>query len=157
MFLNACEIKGLSTKTIGSYEQALRLMMQHLDRAGIQRTEDVTHLVIQGYLKEIKTRGKYTVTIKDQSGNYPEHRTDYGNKVSEVTINNYLRNLRVFFNWCVEEDTWQTSQQKPQHENDRYECTDDAYSSFLYRKRLYHKTSSSSTGHMTRNPFDNNP
>lgn len=104
MFLDACEMKGLSRKTIGSYEQTLRLFMQHLDRVGIQRTEDVTHLVIQEYIKEIKIRGKYTVTTNDQSGNYPERRVDYGNKVSEVTINNYLRNLRVFFNWCVEEE-----------------------------------------------------
>lgn len=104
MFLDACEMKGLSRKTMGSYEQTLRLFMQHLDRVGIQRTEDVTHLVIQEYIKEIKKRGKYTVTTNDQSGNYPERRADYGNKVSDVTINNYLRNIRVFFNWCVEEE-----------------------------------------------------
>ena len=30
MFLEACELKGRSLKTIGSYEQTLRLFMQHL-------------------------------------------------------------------------------------------------------------------------------
>lgn len=104
MFLDACDMKGLSTKTIGSYEQTLRLFMQHLDKNEIADTEDVTHLVVQGYIKEIRTRGKYTVTTNSDCKNYPENRTDYGSAVSDVTINNYLRNLRVFFNWCVEED-----------------------------------------------------
>lgn len=104
MFLDACEMKGLSTKTIGSYEQTLRLFMQHLDKNGIADTEDVTHLVIQGYIKEIRTRGKYAVAANSENRNYPENRTDYGSAVSDVTINNYLRNMKVFFNWCVEED-----------------------------------------------------
>ena len=102
MFLDACEMKGLSTKTIGSYEQTLRLFMQHLDKNGIADTEDVTHLVIQGYIKEIRTRGKYAITANSENRNYPENRTDYGSAVSDVTINNYLRNMKVFFNWCVE-------------------------------------------------------
>lgn len=104
MFLDACEMKGLSVKTISSYEQALRLFMQHLDKNGIADTEDVTHLAIQGYIKEIRTRGKYTVAANSENRNYPENRTDYGSAVSDVTINNYLRNMKVFFNWCVEED-----------------------------------------------------
>lgn len=46
MFLEACELKGLSMKTIGSYEQTLRLFMQHLYKIGIERTEDVTHMMV---------------------------------------------------------------------------------------------------------------
>lgn len=104
MFLDACELKGLSEKTVGSYEQTLRLFVQHLDKNGVTHTEDVTHLMIREYIKEIRERGKYTTGTNQQSGNYLEHRSDYGKAVSDVTINNYLRNLRVFFNWCVEED-----------------------------------------------------
>lgn len=104
LFLDACEMKGLSAKTIGSYEQTLRLFMQHLDKNGIERTEDVSHLTIQEYVKELRSRGKYTTTLNEQSGNYPELRSDYGKDISNTTINNYLRNMRVFFNWCVEED-----------------------------------------------------
>ena len=66
MFLEACELKGLSMKTIGSYEQTLRLFMQHLYKIGIERTENVTHLTIQGYIQEIRRRGKYTRC--DESG-----------------------------------------------------------------------------------------
>lgn len=104
MFLEACELKGLSMKTIGSYEQTLRLFMQHLYKIGIERTENVTHLTIQGYIQEIRRRGKYTAVTNQDARNYPENRPDYGKQVSDVTINNYLRNLRVFFNWCVDED-----------------------------------------------------
>lgn len=104
MFLEACELKGLSMKTIGSYEQTLRLFMQHLYKNGIERTENVTHLTIQGYIQEIRRRGKYTAVTNQDARNYPENRPDYGKQVSDVTINNYLRNMKVFFNWCVDEE-----------------------------------------------------
>lgn len=104
MFIEHCGLKGLSTKTINSYEQTLRLFMQYMDEQGILLTEKITHLAIQGYIKSIKERGKYTVTTNPNSGNYPDRRVDFGKRVSDITINNYLRNLRVFFNWCVEEE-----------------------------------------------------
>lgn len=50
MFLEACELKGLSMKTIGSYEQTLRLLMQYLYKNGIERTEDVTYMMVQNYI-----------------------------------------------------------------------------------------------------------
>ena len=78
--------------------------MQHLYKIGIERTENVTHLTIQGYIQEIRRRGKYTTVTNQDARNYPENRPDYGKQVSDVTINNYLRNLIVFFNWCVDED-----------------------------------------------------
>lgn len=93
MFLEACELKGLSMKTIGSYEQTLRLFMQHLYKIGIERTENVTHLTIQGYIQEIRRRGKYTAVTNQDARNYPENRPDYGKQVSDVTINNYLRGV----------------------------------------------------------------
>lgn len=46
LFIERCELKGLSQKTIGSYEQTLRLFMQHLYKNGIERTEDVTHMMV---------------------------------------------------------------------------------------------------------------
>ena len=104
MFIEYCGLKGLSTKTINSYEQTLRIFMKYMDGQGILLTENITHLAIQGYIKSIKERGKYTVITNPNSGNYPERRLDFGKNVSDVTVNNYLRNLRVFFNWCVEEE-----------------------------------------------------
>lgn len=104
MFLDACEMKGLGRKTVGSYEQTLRLLMLYLNAEGITQTEKITHIVIRSYIKQIRERGKYTVTSNPTSGNYQERRLDFGKKVSDVTINNYLRNMSVFFNWCVEEE-----------------------------------------------------
>ena len=40
MFIEHCENKGLATKTIGSYEQTLRLLMLWLDEQGITQTKD---------------------------------------------------------------------------------------------------------------------
>lgn len=53
MFIEHCENKGLSTKTVGSYEQTLRLLILYLDGEGITQTEKITHIVIQGYIKQI--------------------------------------------------------------------------------------------------------
>ena len=52
MFIEHCENKGLSTKTVGSYEQTLRLLILYLDGEGITQTEKITHIVIQGYIKQ---------------------------------------------------------------------------------------------------------
>lgn len=53
MFIEHCGLKGLSTKTINSYEQTLRLFMQYMDEQGILLTEKITHLAIQGYIKSM--------------------------------------------------------------------------------------------------------
>ena len=50
MFIEHCENKGLATKTIGSYEQTLRLLMLYLDEQSITQTEKITHTVIQTML-----------------------------------------------------------------------------------------------------------
>ena len=41
MFIEHCENKGLAAKTIGSYEQTLRLLMLYLDEQGITQTEKI--------------------------------------------------------------------------------------------------------------------
>ena len=92
MFIEYCENKGLATKTIGSYEQTLRLLMLWLDKQGIVQTEKITHVVIQDYVKQIKERGKYTVTSNPNSGNYQERRIDFGKKVSDVTMSARISN-----------------------------------------------------------------
>ncbi len=27
---------------------------------------------------------------------------DFGNQISDATINNYIRNIKIFFNYCVD-------------------------------------------------------
>ena len=53
------------------------------------------------HINDLQERGKYTFFVNDLSKvkNYPERRRDFRKPVSVTTINNYIRNLRVFFNW----------------------------------------------------------
>lgn len=48
MFIEYCENKRLAAKTIGSYEQTLRLLALWLDEQGITQTEKITHAEIMG-------------------------------------------------------------------------------------------------------------
>lgn len=50
MFLEACELKGLSMKTIGSYKQTMRLFIRFSNEQGIVQTEKVTHMMVQNYI-----------------------------------------------------------------------------------------------------------
>lgn len=104
-FINYCDYKNLSTKTIGSYEQTLRLFIRYLqEECKITRTEQVKEQTIKEYLTNIKERGKYTVVANDSSKrfNNPQNRQDFGKKVSMATVNNYTRNLRVYFNYMYD-------------------------------------------------------
>ena len=46
-FMAACERKGLAAKTMGSYEQTLRLFGQFLSVREIERTEEVKRVHIR--------------------------------------------------------------------------------------------------------------
>lgn len=50
LFIEHCELKGLSKKTIGSYEQTLRLFIRFSNEQGIVQTEKVTHMMVQNYI-----------------------------------------------------------------------------------------------------------
>ena len=45
-----CELKGLSQKTIGSYEQTMRLFIRFSNEQGIVQTEKVMHMMVQNYI-----------------------------------------------------------------------------------------------------------
>ena len=47
LFIEHCELKGLSQKTIGSYEQTMRLFIRFSNEQGIVQTEKVTHMMVQ--------------------------------------------------------------------------------------------------------------
>ena len=50
LFIEYCELKGLSQKTIGSYEQTMRLFIRFSNEQGIVQTEKVTHMMVQNYI-----------------------------------------------------------------------------------------------------------
>ena len=101
-FMLYCRTKQLRQKTMSSYEQTLRLFQRWLkEELCIEKVNEVTEPIIRKYLDSIMERGKYSF-YADDSGkekNFPSRRRDYRQTVSAVTLNNYIRNLRVFFNW----------------------------------------------------------
>lgn len=87
-----------------SYEQALRLFATWLEeRHEITQVEAVKDIHIRSYINDLQARGKYTFCADRQSErfNHPQNRRDYQGKMSNITINNYLRNMRAFFAWLV--------------------------------------------------------
>lgn len=87
---------------MNSYEQALRLFQRWCGEAlNITAVDQVTEAVIRRYINDLRERGKYSFYADDRKKdtNYPERRRDFRKPVSICTINNYIRNLRVFFNW----------------------------------------------------------
>lgn len=97
-----CKSRQLREKTLISYEQALRLFQRWCkEEMKILDVLDITESVIRKYINDTQTRGKYTFYANDNSKdiNYPDRRRDFQKPVSNATINNYIRNLRAFFNW----------------------------------------------------------
>lgn len=101
-FMDYCIAKNLAEKTINSYEQTLRLLSRYLiEVQNVKSAEDTKELHIREYIKYLQDRGKYTVTSNEETKNinFPENREDYGKKIEITTINNYIRNIKVFYNY----------------------------------------------------------
>ena len=105
-FMIYCRSTQLREKTMGGYEQTLKLFGRWLaDELNIYTVDKITENVIRKYICDLQERGKYTFYVNDLSKkkNYPERRRDYRKAVSVTKINNYIRNIRVFFNWMERE------------------------------------------------------
>ncbi|WP_200411453.1 tyrosine-type recombinase/integrase [Virgibacillus salexigens] len=101
-FMLYCSSKNLSQKTLRSYEQTLRLFSHYLENEfQIDEVGKVKSAHIRHYIKYLRERGKYTVVTNDGSlnVNHPSNRHDYKKPISDTTISNYLRNIKVFFNY----------------------------------------------------------
>ncbi len=103
-YLLYCKSKNLSTKTIKSYEQSLKLFERYCTDNKIQSLLQITPQAVLHYIQYIQERGKYTAVSNDNSKemNHPDKRKDLGKQVSPATINNYIRNLKAFFTYCIE-------------------------------------------------------
>lgn len=111
-FMVECSAKGLSKKTINSYESTLRLLANYLENElGIESANDVKQLHLKTYIRYLQERGKYTVVVNENTKktNNPENRTDYKGIVTNITINNYMRNIKVFFNYMFSEKLIRTN------------------------------------------------
>ena len=101
-FMLFCRSRRLREKTMNSYEQALRLFERWcFEQFNIESVDKITESVIRRYINDLMERGKYSFYADDKRKdiNFPERRRDFRTPISITTINNYIRNLRVFFNW----------------------------------------------------------
>ena len=101
-FMVYCRSTQLREKTMKSYEQTLRLFERWcLEQLNITTVDKVTESVIRHYIQDLQERGKYSFYANDhqKETNCPDRRRDFRKPISTITINNYIRNLRVFFNW----------------------------------------------------------
>lgn len=104
-FMEYCTLKDLSKKTLNSYESTLMLFIKYLEEEyRIVDLQKVKKEYIEDYIEFTKKRGKYSFVADERSIklNYPEYRKDFGKEISNSTINNYIRNIKVFFNYCYE-------------------------------------------------------
>jgi len=71
----------------------------------IETVDKVTENVVRRYIADLQQMGKYSFYSNDKTKliNYPERRRDFRQPVSTTTVNNYIRNLRAFFNWLDSE------------------------------------------------------
>jgi len=100
-----CSSKNLSRKTLASYEQTLKLFVMYLkEQFDIEDVKKVQSGHIRQYIKYLRERGKYTVVnkVETKNKNYPESRSDFKKEVSMTTIANYIRNIKVFFNFLYQ-------------------------------------------------------
>ena len=97
-----CRSRQLREKTMNSYEQALRLFERWCyEQMNIDSVDKITESIVRKYINDLQERGKYTFYANDKSkqSNFPDRRRDFRQPISTTTINNYIRNLRAFFNW----------------------------------------------------------
>lgn len=105
LYMEYCQSRQLCEKTMLSYEQALKLFAVWLeDVEGITQIEKIRDMHIRRYIIELQSRGKYTFYSRKGTASEisAQSRRDYNGKVTNITINNYLRNISPFFSWLVE-------------------------------------------------------
>lgn len=101
-YLDFCNFKNLRVKTIKSYHQSLMLFAKYLEEEKeITDINKVDKDIVEEYISFTKERGKYSYVSNVDSvyQNYQNNRTDLGKEISVGTLNNYLRNIKVFFSY----------------------------------------------------------
>lgn len=104
-YLEYCNYKNLSIKTIKSYHQTLMLFSKYLEEE--KQIVDINKInkdTVEEYIGFTKERGKYSFVASEEGmikANI-DKRTDIGKEVSNSTLNNYLRNIKAFFGYLVD-------------------------------------------------------
>lgn len=105
-YMMDCNYRGLTEKTMRSYDQTLRLFQRYMsEKHGIDEPNKVRPEHIRSYFNYVRERGKYRALADDKSAafNNPHNRPDHGKPVSESTLANYQRNIKAFFTYLRQE------------------------------------------------------
>lgn len=105
-YMMDCTSRGLSVKTMRSYDQTLRLFQRYLeDKQSVNKPGQIKPEHIRAYFTYIRERGKYGAMADDNMANVNGlyNRQDVGRPVSETTLANYQRNITAFFNYLYRE------------------------------------------------------
>lgn len=89
-FMVNCRNKAHLPKTMGSYEQALRLFERFMqEQYDIYQEKDAISAHITDYVNYLQRRGKHTAVADERSrrANYPQNRRDTGDAISATAIN----------------------------------------------------------------------
>lgn len=111
-FMIYCTNKDLRKKTMKSYESTLKLFAKYLaDEVNVFTPLKVTTKHVKDYLEFTRTKGKYSYVADCDSIklNNPSARGDFGKQVSMYTVNNYLRNIKVYFSWLYDTEVIKTN------------------------------------------------
>lgn len=112
LYMDYCLGRQLRNKTQESYKQTLRLFAAWIiNEQQISEVRDISERHIRLYTAWLRNRGKYTFSYSADTelSNKPSHRRDYNQSITITTVNNYLRNLRSFFVWLVDEAVIESS------------------------------------------------
>ena len=104
-YLEYCNYKNLSLKTIKSYHQTLMLFSKYLEEEKqITDINKINKNTVEEYISFTKERGKYSFVASEEGmikANI-DKRSDIGKEVSNSTLNNYLRNIKAFFSYLTD-------------------------------------------------------
>lgn len=106
-YMYYCQSRHLRPRTLNSYEQTLRLFERWVrEEESLESPAEIREQTIRHYICDLQERGKYSfyANADRTQTNFPERRRDFREPISVTTINNYIRNLRAFFNWFEEEE-----------------------------------------------------
>ncbi|GCE27068.1 tyrosine recombinase XerD [Dictyobacter alpinus] len=95
-FLSDCEIRGLTTQTIGWYRKKLRLIARKL--------AEVSNITELEQVKIFHLRQLILHLMGNKAGENNPRTPTQDKPLSAFTVRGYVRALKVFFSWCVDEE-----------------------------------------------------
>lgn len=95
-FLTDCEIRGLSGETVSWYRKRLGLVVRKLEEEfGVTELEQVKIIHLRQFIQ---------LLMGTKSGANNPRTPTQDKLLSAYTVRGYVRVIKVFFSWCVDED-----------------------------------------------------